>query len=337
VPTPETGDSRVWNPAVFVQDDIRLAEQWHLLAGVRGDGFYASARDPLPPPGVTTVAHDTASADELSGNASLLYRATHGSSYYVTWQSTTSLHGNLGGGGISLQSDGKIDPNDLRNRSDLLEAGAKYSLVDNRLFAGAALFTQRRSRTGLGDVHQDIRVQGLELESVYQPSPGFSATFNATVQEGEYLNAAPFQLGGRDLYAAYLRRARPGRARHGRRELQPVGPTRCPSATGRSSASRTSCSTAACATAGPMVSAPALDGQWQSRQRGNLDDQWHLPAQYTLNASLSWTRGPWTVNVDLLNLTDQRNWIHNGDAYTASILILPDLPLRAEGYVKYRF
>jgi outer membrane receptor protein involved in Fe transport len=336
VPTPETGDSRVWNPAVFVQDDIRLAEQWHLLAGVRGDGFYASARDPLPPPGVTTVAHDTASADELSGNASLLYRATHGSSYYVTWQSTTSLHGNLGGGGISLQSDGKIDPNDLRNRSDLLEAGAKFSLVDNRLFAGAALFTQRRSRTGLGDVHQDIRVQGLELESVYQPSPGFSATFNATVQRGEYLNAAPFQLGGRDLYAAYLAGRGPG-------------------GLGTGDASYSPWSNQVPAGNWPLVGfshvllngsvryrwasgfGAALDGQWQSRQRGNLDDQWHLPAQYTLNGSLSWTRGPWTVNVDLLNLTDQRNWIHNGDAYTASILILPDLPLRAEGYVKYRF
>ena len=41
--------------------------------------------------------------------------------------------------------------------------------------------------------------------------------------------------------------------------------------------------------------------------------------------------------VDLRNLTDQRNWIHNGDAYTASALIIQDLPLRGQGYVKVKF
>ena len=246
------------------------------------------------------------------------------------------MHGNLGGGGISLQPDGTIDPNDLRNRSTLFEAGAKFSLLDNNLFASAALFTQQRSRTGLGDVHQDIRVQGLELESVYQPNTRFSATFNATVQEGKYLNASPFQLGGRDIYAGYLAGRGPGGLGTGDANYSPwdnqvpVGDW-------------------------PLVGfskvilngsvryrwlngfGAALDCQWQSRQRGNLDDQWHIPDQYTLNLALSWQRGHWLVNLDILNLTDQRNWIHNGDAYTSSILVLPAQPLRAEGYVKYKF
>ena len=33
----------------------------------------------------------------------------------------------------------------------------------------------------------------------------------------------------------------------------------------------------------------------------------------------------------------QRNWIANGDAYTASALIMPELPLRVQGYVKFKF
>jgi hypothetical protein len=335
VPTPETGDSRVWNPAMFAQDDLKVTERLHLLAGVRADWFMASARDPLPPAN-TTPARDSARAGVVSGNASLLFRATHTASYYLTWQNTSSLHGNLGGGGISLQSDGKIDPNDLRNRSALLEAGVKYSLLDNRLFASGAIFTQRRSRTGLGDVHQDIRVRGLEFETVYQPSTHFSTTFNATIQEGEYLNTAPFQLGGRDIYASYLAGRGPGGLGTGDASYSPWanqvpvgnwplvgfshvmlnGSVRYRWANGLGA---------------------ALDGQWQSRQRGNLDDQWHNPNQYTLNASLSWQHNHWLVNLDILNLTDRRNWIHNGDAYTSSILILPDLPLRTEGYVKYRF
>jgi len=335
VPTPETGDSRVWNPAVFAQDDVKLSERLHLLVGARADWFLASARDPLAPAG-TTPASDSARATEGSGNASLLLRPTRTSSYYVTWQSTSSLHGNLGGGGISLQSDGKIDPNDLRNRSDLFEAGAKFSLLDNQLFVGTALFDQRRARTGLGDVHQNIRVRGFELESVYQPDTRFSATFNATIQQGEYLDAAPYQLGGRDIYAGYAAGRGPGGLGTGDASYSPFA-NQVPAGDW------------------PLVGfshvmlngsvryrwkngfGAALDGQWQSRQRGNLDDQWHLPAQYTLNASFSVERGAWLLDVDILNLTNQRNWIHNGDAYTSSILILPELPIRAEGYIKYRF
>ena len=334
-PTPETGDSRVWNPAVFAQDDLKLAEHWHLLAGVRHDWFQADTRDPLPPPGMAP-AHDTARRAAWSGDASLLYRPDLRSSYYFTWQHTTSLRGNLAGGGISLQSDGRIDPLDLANRNELVEAGAKYSLLGHQLFAGAALFTQRRTRTSVGDAHEDILVRGLELEAVYQPDTQFSATLNATVQDGKYLNSAPFQLGGRDLYAGYAAGRGPGGLGTGDASYSPFA-NQVPAGdwplVGFSKV---------------MVNGSvrrrwaggwggSLDAQWASPQRGNLDNQWHLPAQYTLNASLFWEHGPWRVNLDLLNATNQRNWIHNGDAYTASQLILPELPRRVEGYVKYRF
>jgi len=49
----------------------------------------------------------------------------------------------------------------------------------------------------------------------------------------------------------------------------------------------------------------------------------------------SLTRAP--GNIDVLNLTDQRNWIPNGDAHTASALIIQVLPLRVQGYVKFKF
>ena len=86
----------------------------------------------------------------------------------------------------------------------------------------------------------------------------------------------------------------------------------------------------------PLTAQFTTNGWWP--QHAQMDfHQWHIPAQYTLNASLSWQRGPWLVNLEVLNVTDQHNWIHNGDAYTSSILVLPELPLRAEGYVKFRF
>ena len=334
-PTPETGDSRVWNPAAFLQDDIKLAGQWHLLVGARSDWFYAHARDQLAPTG-STVSDDRASHQAFSGDASLLYRPDLKSSYYLTWQNTTSLHGNLAGGGISLQSDGRIDPLDLANRSELLEAGAKFSLLDNRLFLGAALFDQHRMRTSLGDVHSDIRVRGLELEAVYQPDTQLSATLNATVQEGNYLNASPFQLGGRDIYAGYAAGRGPGGLGTGDANYSPWG-NQVPAGDWQFVGFSRLMLNGSVRRRWESGWGTSLDAQWASPQRGNLDNQWHIPSQYTLNASLFWERGRWRVNLDLLNATNQHNWIHNGDAYTASQLILPELPRRIEGYVKYRF
>ena len=39
-----------------------------------------------------------------------------------------------------------------------------------------------------------------------------------------------------------------------------------------------------------------LNVQWQSWQRGNLDNQWHIPAQYTLNGSLFYEAKRWSAN-----------------------------------------
>ena len=179
-------------------------------------------------------------------------------------------------------------------------------------------------------------MRGLELETVYQPDTHLSVTFNATFQDGKYLNAAPFQLGGRDIYATYLAGQGPGGKGTADDSFSPWDnqvPVGDWPLVGFSDVMLNGSARYRFANGFGV----GFDGQWASRQRGNLDDQWHIPAQYTLNASLSWQRGPWIVNLEILNLTDQRNWIHNGDAYTSSILVLPELPLRAEGYIKFRF
>jgi hypothetical protein len=73
-----------------------------------------------------------------------------------------------------------------------------------------------------------------------------------------------------------------------------------------------------------------LNAQGQSWQRGNLDNEWRIPAQQTVNAPLVGKPRP-------PQLADRRNWIFNGDAYTAGELIFPELPFRMEGYFKYKF
>ena len=353
--SPETDDSKLWNPAAFWQQELKLAPKLSLLAGLRGDLFIGEARDPLPPP-ATTPWQDRVSVGTFSPSANLIYRPTSEVSLYATYQRIRAVAGNLAGGGLSLKDRGDgvgvLNRDDFRNRSDLAELGAKASLLEHKLYAAATLFDQRRTEIGLGGEHDDIRVRGLELESVYQPDTHLSMTANATFQDGRYVNSAPFQLGGRDIYAGYALGRGPGGLGTGDASYDPYA-NQVPVGDW------------------PLVgfSHTLLNGsvryrfangfglggnvQWQSRQRGNLDDQWHIPAQVLYNANISYafaeaparpgaassaTHAPkWEFNLDFLNLTNERNWIHNGDAYTASELIFPELPFRMEGYVKLRF
>ncbi len=337
--SPETANSTLWNPAAFWQHEVKFTPQLSFLAGLRGDLYRGDDRDPLTLPD-STPWHDTATVGTFSPSVNLIYRATPDTSFYATYQRIRAVRGSLAGGGLILtdrgDGTGELSKDDFRNRSDLAEIGAKFSLLDNKLYAAATLFDQRRTQVELGGQHDDILVRGLELEAIYQPNTNLSATANATFQEGHYVNSAPFQLGGRDIYAAYAFGRGPGGLGTGTDSYDPYDnqvPLGDWALVGFSRA---------------MLNGSvryrldngfggSVNAQWQSWQRGNLDDQWHIPAQYTLNASLFYEVKRWSLNLDFLNITDRRNWIHNGDAYTASELIFPELPFRMEGYFKLHF
>ena len=334
--SPETVISTLWNPAVFWQHEAKLADKLSLLVGAREDWFAAQARDPFE--GQTGIPyHDRASVASFSNNVNLLWKPTAKTSLYAAYQRVRAANGNVTGGGVILNTpDGLINRDDFRNLSKLAEVGAKFSLADNKLFAGATLFDQRRSRVSLGGKKNDIVVRGLELEAVYQPDTRLNATFNATFQDGHYLDSRPFQMGGRSIYAAYLVGQGPGGLGTSTGSYNPYG-NQVPAGDW------------------PLLGFSKLifngsvryrfasgfgvggNAQWTSRQEGNLDREWHIPAQYLLNASLFYETARWMVNLDLLNLTNQRNWSHNGDAFSASILVFQEQPRRLEAYAKFRF
>jgi hypothetical protein len=337
--SPVTDNSTLWNPAAFWQQEIAFTPQLSLIGGLRGELYYGLARDPLTAPG-DTPWRDSATVGTLSPSVNLIYRVTPRASLYATYQRIRAVTGNLAGGGLILNDRGDgtgvLNRDDFRNRSDLAELGAKFSFLDNKLYAAATLFDQRRTEIDLGGEHSDILIRGLELEAVYQPTEAFSATANATIQDGHYVDSSPFQLGGRSIYDVYQLGRGPGGRGTSTGDFDPYanqvpagdwpllgfskvmlnGSVRYRFANGFGA---------------------GLGAQWQSWQRGNLDNEWHLPAQYTVNAALFYEAKRWSANLDFLNVTDRRNWIHNGDAYTASQLIFPELPFRMEGYVKIRF
>lgn len=337
--SPETDNSKLWDLAAFWQHELKFTSQLSFIAGLRGDLYRGDARDPLPDAG-TTPWHDQANVGTFSPTANLIYRVTPTASLYATYQRIRAVTGNLAGGGLILKDPGTgtgaLNHDDFRNRSDLAEMGAKFSLLDHRLFAAVTLFEQRRMEIGLGGEHNDLLIRGLELEAVYQPNTRFSATANVTFQDGHYVDSAPFQFGGRSIYVAYALGRGPGGLGTGTAAYDPYANQVDPGDWPLLGFSKVMLNGSVRYRWESGFGA-GLNGQWQSWQRGNLDNEWHIPAQYTLNAALFYEAQRWSANLDLLNVTGQRNWIHNGDAYTASELIFPELPFRLEGYFKFKF
>lgn len=334
--SPETTDSQLWNPALFLQDEVRLSESTSLLAGVRLDSFHARARDPLgAAAGVDwgDSHRDTA----LSANASLVHRLSPTATLYATWQRASAVHGNVTGGGIMLKDDGTgagvIDPADFTNRSRLAEMGAKFALLDHRLYAGLALFDQRRAEAELGGAVKNLKMRGAELELVYQPHARFNATFNVAVTDGRFDASSATQAGGTSLFNLYAAGRGPGGLGNGagfQWDKLPPGDYRLPGLS-RWVVNGSFSYTAESGLGG------GLGGSWQGRQPGNLLDEYHLPAQVFLNAFVFYRRPRWEMNLDLLNVLDRRNWIHNGDNWSNHVLVFQDLPLRLEGYLKWRW
>ncbi|MGH8613645.1 MAG: TonB-dependent siderophore receptor [Gammaproteobacteria bacterium] len=93
----DTTNSDAYQLGLFLQDDIRLAERWSLLLGLRGDAYFVSAEDPIPPPGFS-AASDTTTQFNPSANASLAYQPTVHSSVYATYNYTQATINSLGGG-----------------------------------------------------------------------------------------------------------------------------------------------------------------------------------------------------------------------------------------------
>jgi len=334
--SPETVISTLWNPALFWQHDVTLTDKLSLLVGLRQDWFAAKARDPYE--AVTGIPYrDETTVASFSNNVNLLYRPTAKSSFYATYQRIRAANGNVTGGGVILNTpDGLINRDDFRNLSELAELGAKYSLYDNKLFAGAAFFDQKRARVSLGGKKNNIVVRGLELEAVYQPHARLNATLNATFQDGHYLDSRPFQMGGRSIYAAYLIGQGPGGKGTSTGTFSPYG-NQVPNGDWPLLGFSKVIFNGSFRYRFENGFGVGANAQYSGRQTGNLDNEWHVPAQYLLNTSLFYEAKKWSVNLDFLNVTNQRNWAHNGDAFSGSILVFQEQPFRVEGYAKFRF
>jgi len=326
--SPETVYSQLFSAALFWQQETALTPDLRLFYGLRGDLHWADARDPLPPPGATPW-RDEHSFSQTGGHLSLTWRPDSIWSFYGTYARSAAVNVSVSGGGLFL-FNGELDPEDFRNRSDLFEIGTRAGLLDNRLFLGVTAYHQTRTRVEFRGGRSDLVLKGLETELVWQPRRDTFAHLAVTWFDGRYDNSAPFQSGGRSIYDLYAPGTGPGGQGTGAGWEPFPGANQVPVGDWRMSGESRWRIAAGAGYRPERGLGATFWGDWHSAQPGNLDREWEIPSQFTLNLSSGWRARNWEVEVVLRNLTNEVNWIHNGDTFMNNLLVGRGLPRRLE-------
>ncbi|CAN5257014.1 TonB-dependent siderophore receptor [soil metagenome] len=304
---------------VFYQDDLQLTNRWSLLLGLRGDWYQVSAQDPLPPPGFA-AASDSTSAFNPAATGSVSYRPGSNSTWYFTYNYSQATINSLAGG-FTLDGDGRIPDERFDTESELYELGAKFSLLDDELFLALAAFEQTRNLRNRDGSVSGIRTRGAELEMVWQPGRMF-ASLGLSWLDARFDGSSAVQ-GTRAVVDAFDG-SRPDLIRgtgigSPNFTVFPPGNDRVPGLPSwllNAFAGYTLDSGL-----GGNLGLVATDGY-------KLDflDQVRIRAQYTLNGSAFFRRGPWEIRADLFNITDQDNFSPVFGGFFGATLVFPELP-----------
>ena len=316
---------------LFLQQDLKLTDWLSFDFGGRGDLFQISEVDPAPPPHMKAASDDT-TFGEGSGNASLILKPSKQLSFYGTYSYTQSTNNALGGGS-ALNGNNSLDTSNAHIGSQLIEVGAKLSMLDDTLFAQAALFDQTLSIHNHDGTASKLKVPGAEVSLTYQPDKHFYASFGAAYLDARFDHSGTSQETN-DVHDAFDN-SRPGII-HGTGigspsfTAYPPGDYRFPGIPqyniNASVSYKLECGLGA-----------RINGFWTSEQ--NLDVQGHvkIPNQITLNAGVFYNWSNWSVSFDVLNFTNEKNWTTVFNGYFGATDVMPELPVRFLASVKYRF
>lgn len=340
-----TGISGLWDTGLFFQDRVSFTPQWSLLFGGRIDAVQNHSYDPLGGAVCANCFTDNLPQSHTTGvyglgdaNFSLVYRPHPWVSGYVTFDWTQSVNPNGGEGGVN--AFGQVpDILLMRQTSYLYEAGLKFNLLNNKLFAGMAVFDQKRNvPTGYGGTVPDAaNIRGVELEMNYQPNRNLyvtasysyiDTTLSAAPQFYDYPAEPGINVDGAGLLAVFEPGQKfqdPGIPQHVfnllgnykfdnglgvRSGLQVTGPINLiPSGQLDLAASG----------AGGLVPLPSEVLSANGYLKSPV-----IPWQFTWNASVFYEWSRYTITLSVYNLTDQRNWQPSPTLYGDDFLVLDD-------------
>lgn len=168
----DTNDSHGSTVGPFAQATWKLGDKFNLVTGARFDYFSAHVREPIDP----THPEASINVTDPNYNASLVFKPTPASSLYATYNYSKNISGAVGnGGGITgwgTDTSGNLilDKENFQQPAELYEVGAKFALMQNKLFLNLAGFQQKRTqKTTSSTSIVEYKTKGFEIEMNYQP------------------------------------------------------------------------------------------------------------------------------------------------------------------------
>jgi hypothetical protein len=351
-----TGVSNLSDGAVFFQDRLEFSPQFSILFGARIDAIWDHTHDPLDctssnftceqpdlVTGLSMVPADHSTGVYGLGNANLsaVYKFSPQVSGYLTFDWTQGPPNPNGGEG-GINAYGLVpDSTLLRADSFLYEAGLKFNLLNNKLFASVAGFDQKHHvPTGPGNTGSiDANTYGVEMEANYQPTRNLFATASYSYIRSELSSPPTFYdfpaaagsntdglaaLLGSDLYMPGQKVDQPDQPQHVfnflgnykfsngfgiRTGVQVTGPISL-------TASGYINTAAILADEFPIPgSVNATTGYYKSPV---------IPWQYTWNTAVFYEWKNYTVTFSVYNLTDNWNWAPSPGFYGNDFLVRSD-------------
>ena len=328
----DTTDSTSYQTGLFYQHRIEFSPQWSLTAGVRGDWYRVTAKDPLAPPG-QAAASDAVSRFLPSGNASLTYKPVPAVALYASYSHSKSTSNSIAGG-TSLGGDNRINTNSFATVSKLKEVGVKWAQPSTGVYADASLFDQTRSLRNRDGSNSGIRTRGLDAQLFYQPAGHLFANLGASYLDARYDHSAAFQ-DTRQVRDAFD---------NSRPDIIAGTGVGSPNFAGFAPSTRRLQGL-------PHVLVSGLlgyhfDGGFTASASGVYTSSFPLdflatvvvPAQYTLNTALGYAfTDALEVRLDVYNLTNQTNFAPVFDGgYFGATDVFPSLPINAKLSFRYR-
>jgi iron complex outermembrane recepter protein len=179
------------NTAFYVQDAIKLAQQWRLVAGLRMDSYRQSL---LNRRSTTKTSQDPSSTSPRIG---LSWLPT--AQWTVYANAGSSFRPNTGSDAESQA----FDP----EKGRALELGSKWESADKRMGATAALFDIRKrnvlttdpSNTSYSIAAGEIRSRGLEFDVAGQLTRSWRVNASLVLNDVEIIQDNTLEVGGRLL------------------------------------------------------------------------------------------------------------------------------------------
>jgi outer membrane receptor protein involved in Fe transport len=284
--------------------------------------------------------------DDESYFLSLSYKVTDTTSVYATYDRADAILGtsNFGGLNVSAVTSGDAAiPNykqelnqSLSALSTLYEVGIKSSFLHNTLYSSLAAFQQTKLGVQIGGATDMIKDQGLEFDSVFQPSKQWTINANATYQDATVFGDKFFQETGNylDSYNTdYIVDGQPGTGLGEPNFVSykpPTGRMRAPGIP-QFQANLFLVYTS------PMGWGVGIGPQIQGKQYANDQETLHIPTEEEWDGYIFYGVKTWDVRLNIKNVLNQRVLDPIDVSFAGNDTIYVRPPITASVTVRYRF